>query len=575
MEKLCVNKKCGGFFNDCLYAEELNFWSLFLFVAALIYAYPFYTAEYIAYGDALFHMNRIEGIKEALLAFEIPARINGYMLNGYGTADGIMYPNLLLYFPAALRILGVPVALAWNIYWIFIIMLGIFVSFTGYSVWTKNIRAGAVCACFYVSAVCVVFCLGHGAGDYPAFMTLPLAIGSLIKILEDEKNAKYWWVFVIGFTIIIETHVITALFLIILIFILLAFYNKALKNKIQRGAVLKAAFFSCLLNLWFALPFAYFYKTVSFHINNPPSVNSLHDVTSSIYEIVYSQCYLGAPILLFLLVCLFFGKTRKDKCFIVACLIYLLMLFAVSEYFPWEWIENNLPGGKFLPSLQFSLRFIPFGAMFIILYIGNFFAKYAKTSKKYLFAATVFFIYIVELAIASNSPIYFGHNLFMRFDYAKLDSLPSYIRDNYYVAEDYLYSDVIFHKLRNERGEVYGKDEFKSDARVFAIKKQGTRLEFSYNVDYDTVIQVPLFYWEGYEATDENGDKHLITSGENRFMEVHVPKGNGMVKIHYAGLWFFWLCDAISFVAFLAFIFIVTIKERRKENLEISGNSCV
>ena len=383
MEKLRINNS-GGCFGFFLYGEELKFWVLFLFLAALIYAYPFYTVEYISYGDALFHMNRIEGIKEALLAFEIPARINGYMLNGYGTADGIMYPNLLLYFPALLRIFDVPVALAWNIYWIFIIILGVFASFAGYSIWTKNIRAGAVCACFYVSAVCIVFCLGHGAGDYPAFMTLPLAVGSLIKILESEENAKYWVFLVIGFTIIFQTHVITALVSIILIFALLAFYNKALKNEIQRKAILKAAFFSCLLNLWFAVPFAYFYSTVSFHINNPPSVSSLHEVTSGLYEIVYSQCYLGAPVLLLLMFFLIYGKTKKNKGFIATLLVYLATLFAVSEYFPWEWIENNLPGGKFLPSLQFALRFIPFAAVFILLYVGDFFANYLKTSKKYL-----------------------------------------------------------------------------------------------------------------------------------------------------------------------------------------------
>ncbi|MBR3721944.1 MAG: hypothetical protein IKN12_04185, partial [Selenomonadaceae bacterium] len=76
MENLRL-KNCGGFFGEFLYDDELKFWSLFVLFAALIYAYPFYTTEYIALNDVFFHMNRIEGIKEEILAFEIPARING------------------------------------------------------------------------------------------------------------------------------------------------------------------------------------------------------------------------------------------------------------------------------------------------------------------------------------------------------------------------------------------------------------------------------------------------------------------------------------------------------------------
>ena len=543
--------------NKILYADEWKFWSLLLLVFGAIYVYPYYSTEYLNYTDVPFHLNRIEGIKESLLGGEFPARVHGYQMNGYGTLDGVMYPDLLLYLPALLRILGAPLALSWNIFWIFLVFLGLLTAFLGFTIWSQNIRKGAVAALFLQGSEMGFFALGAAVGDYTAFFALPLVFGALIKILEDEKYAKYWYFLVIGFTIIFETHIVTTVILSFLIFAILILNFKALKNKIQRAAILKSAAFGVLLNIWFAAPFAYFYKTVDFHINNPKLADSLHRFSVNFETIASEQFHLGLPIFILLVLLLILKRTRKNKAFITSVFAYAFVLFATHNYFPWEWIENNIPGGSFLPNFQFPLRFVPFGLVFVIYYIGSLFCDISK--KKYLIGSTAFLICIVSIFVSFQDrfPVYFDENNAPIRDYKSAENLPSYTTENVRVQEDYLYADIDFYKLRNEKNEVYSSKDYKTDAKLFDIKKQGVRLEFSYLSDHDTKIQVPLFYFKGYEAKDENGNRLDVYSGENRFMEVRVPKGEHTVKIRYAGLNGFKICDVVSFVTLIIFCVIL------------------
>lgn len=553
-----------------LYFDEWKFWSFLLLIFGAIYVYPYYSTEYLNYVDVPFHLNRIEGIKESLLGGEIPARVHSYQMNGYGTLDGVMYPDLLLYFPAILRILGAPLGLSWNIYWIFAVFLGLLTSFAGFTIWSQNLRKGAVAALFLQGSEMGFFALGAAAGDYPAFFALPLAIGALVKILEDEKYAKYWPFLVIGFTIIFETHIITTTLLSVLIFAILILNYKALKNKIQRVAILKSAAFSILLNIWFTAPFVYFYKTVEFHINHPKLAESLHQFSVDFEQIASEQFHLGLPIFILLILLLIFKKTRKNKAFIKSIFAYSFLVFTTHNYFPWEWIEKSIPGGSFLPNFQFAIRFVPFGLVFLIYYIGSLFCDIIK--KKYLAGIAAFLICMVSIFVSFQNrfPVYFDENNVPIKDYKSAENLPSYTTEKVKVQEDYLYADIDFHKLRNEKNEVFSSNDYKTDAKLFNIKKRGTRLEFSYMAEHDTKIQVPLFYWKGYEAKDENGNGLDVYFGENRFMEVSVPKGEHRVTIRYAGLIGFRVCDAISLITLIVFCFILMRKKLPASHIRLS-----
>lgn len=541
---------------NILYLNEWKFWTIFLLFVALIYSYPFYTTEYLNHGDAFFHMNRIEGIKESLLGGEFPVRVHGFQLNGYGTIDGIMYPDLFLYFPAILRILGLSVTVSWNIFWIFLIILGLFISFLGFTIWSQNVRKGAIAALLFNITEAGFFCLGHAVGDHAAIFALPLVIGSLFKILEDEKFAKYWYWFVIGFCIIFHSHILTTIILFPLILFILILKYKPLKNPIQRMAIFKSALFSFFLNVWFAFPFLYFYTTTNLHIydSKPPS---LHNSTLNFTELLFSQFYLGIPfltLLILFLVLIVLKKLPKNKELILSVFAYVFLIFMMHENFPWEWIEKNIPGGQIFPKFQFSFRFAPFGIVFLSLYLGSLLVEIFKNKRKYFIAILTFLLNIFAIIIHPYAPIYFLHNtLVIQTEHKTLENLPSYRTDDIYLQEDYLYSDVNFYQLKNSKNEIFSSNDYKTDAELFNIKKQGATLEFSYNAKENTKAQVPLFYWKGYEAKDENGNSLELDFGENRFMTINLLKGEHSVKICYEGLKIFKIFDIISLISLIIF----------------------
>ena len=65
---------------------------IFLLGLAVFVSYPLYN-DYLVYShDINFHLVRIEGLKEALSNFQIPARIHPLENNGYGYATSMVYP---------------------------------------------------------------------------------------------------------------------------------------------------------------------------------------------------------------------------------------------------------------------------------------------------------------------------------------------------------------------------------------------------------------------------------------------------------------------------------------------------
>ena len=67
-------------------------------------------------ADWSFHLSRIEGIAQGLREGQFPVRVYSIAKDGYGYAPSLFYGELLLYFPAVLRLLGMSVQGAYHTY---------------------------------------------------------------------------------------------------------------------------------------------------------------------------------------------------------------------------------------------------------------------------------------------------------------------------------------------------------------------------------------------------------------------------------------------------------------------------
>ena len=79
---------------------------LFIILTTAVLCFMLFEDDIFIGHDLRFHMNRIVGIKEALMDHQFPPKIYPYTNNGYGYASPIFYCDLFLYPFAILYYLG-------------------------------------------------------------------------------------------------------------------------------------------------------------------------------------------------------------------------------------------------------------------------------------------------------------------------------------------------------------------------------------------------------------------------------------------------------------------------------------
>ena len=84
---------------------------------------------YFESTDGAFHLNRLIGIKEALLDHQIIPKIYPYTNNGYGYASPLFYCDFFLYPFAIIYYLSLPLIKAFKLMYIFYTLVGSIIAF--------------------------------------------------------------------------------------------------------------------------------------------------------------------------------------------------------------------------------------------------------------------------------------------------------------------------------------------------------------------------------------------------------------------------------------------------------------
>jgi len=93
--------------------KKVFFW---LMVITLIASVPYLYGFNVSGADFTYHLQRIEGVKDGILSGFFPVRLEPKWVYDHGYANAIFYCNLLLIFPALLRIFGFPVSFSYNVF---------------------------------------------------------------------------------------------------------------------------------------------------------------------------------------------------------------------------------------------------------------------------------------------------------------------------------------------------------------------------------------------------------------------------------------------------------------------------
>lgn len=562
-----------------------------LLAISIFVSYPFFL-DYAWDGhDFIFHLTRLEGIKDGLLSGQFPVRISPIFYDGYGYANPIFYGELFLYIPAFLRLIGFPLTKCFNVY---VIMINTFTCFGSYYCFKRMFKASEIAvftALLYTMApyrLMDIF-VRAAVGEYTALMFLPFIAYGLYRVYtEDTERKEYRWSFiplVIGITGIMHSHVLTGEIvggIILMVCVMLFFLTLQRKRFL---ALVKAVVVTVGINLWFLVPFVDFALTQDIRVFHSES-NDLIQTTGAFFTQLISlfqdpisvgsgdvwagianemPLTLGMPLAAGMILCfaMLFIQNTKDKKVklhaLFALLTAVIVAWMATIYFPWDRISTTLPLlGKMITSLQFVWRFLGpaaaaasvatgFGLVMLKAKEGK--AAVALVGSALCILTVVSGMLYINQIISDRGPI--------RMNYT--DS-----HNNTYAAMKGEYA------LRDIRYEVVTQifEPRVNNGEVEDYQKQGTNISFTVtDADQSCYVLLPLQNYKGYQVTSEDGsitNKNLST-GPAAVMRIDIPEGyRGNIEVHYRGLWYWRLAEFISAVC-LVFVVILICKDKRKK----------
>ncbi len=540
----------------------------FLIGMTLISCYPLFDGKtYVRGEDMFFHLTRIKGIAESLRAGYFPVRNQLYWLHNYGYGVGFYYPDVFLYFPALMVLLGFDLL---SSYKVFLIVCGFF---SVASVWYATMRITKIRPAAYTAAVLMTFSAYRlsnlyyrgAVGETQAAVFLPLIILGLYEIFYE--NPGRWFYFAAGFLGLLCSHIISLTIAAVFTFLFLLLHIKKLltDRQIFFGLV-KSVLFTAGIGSFFWMPMLEQMKT-----NPELRINRIIDSGANLNIANYAfpiqnllsrfkiwnfawqaDCiYPGWPLLLVPLFGILVWKKRNR---IVRAADYmlgfaLLMLWMCTRAFPWT-VKIFLP---FVTRIQFAYRILLPASILLSICGGIYFAV---LSKRRLFpvlltalAAFCFFstAYPIFQETIQNRTV--KKNLFV-------------MQDNRVSGAEYLPKGLDNDFPLKNADTVFIPDG-KSKLKITGHDRQGLSFSFSYELSGDTDdvrISVPLIYYTGYQGTitAENGSViHPEIRWDNRGLVSLSSSGisRGTVCVSYQKTNIQKISEVITLISFIIFIF--------------------
>lgn len=552
--------------------------------------------EYILYGhDLIFHLFRIEGLAEGLKAGDFPVRIQPGWFNGWGYPVSVMYGDGLLLFPAALRLLGVSVQNAYKCYIAAINLATAGVAYYTFFQISRDKRIGLFGSCIYTLFPYRLSCVYVRAavGEYSAMLFLPLVVlgfyfspqkqtfsereyisesGGFTGKKKENARMKYLIATVIGFSGLIQTHVISC-FLAAFAIILFCITN--LKEMLNRNRLLYFAEIfagTVLVNLWFLVPFFRYMQedfTVNLRHGMEPAFQNYGASLAELFAVYWNGTLnmpwgaiaplsekfprsVGTTLLIFLAVAVLMyhkGILGRQKKKIALCAgFFVLFSFMASILFPYREINKILPAvGSLFGKIQFPYRFLTlagvFGSLLAVLVLINLSDKYGKKTAAAIMALTGF-LAVMQGAQLIYSTLYRG-DMCLVYDIAAFES-------NAVSTGEYLYEGSwgpATEALQVPEGDGVKIEGFVKKYHTVSVICKAEKTEAS--------LLIPLYYYPGYTAADLNtGERFIVQkSGNNNQICVLLPEGyEGTLQVRFQEPVSWRLAEVVSGISILIFL---------------------
>ena len=547
-------------------AQEILVDALVIVGVALLAMSPMFNT-YLYNGDDLcYHLARMEGIKDGILDGQLPVIILPDALQGNGYLNA-MYPYLFLYIGAFLRICRVSIGLSYKTV-IFLANLGsalcAYFAFRSVSKSRRTVILAVVLYTLMPYRFTNIFSRGD-LGETLALVFWPLVVAGMYHILLGDRNKWHYLVF--GFSGVMQSHILSLTFVMGFCIIAALVYIGNIAGEKRYVEIGKAAGVTILLNLWFIVPFLYYYYAQDLGTEMlrwsgyfEQSIN-LSNMTQTIS--LYNKQYfsLGLPLLgcagvgVLYLVC----EKKREHTELDRYLVFLLFLGALltlmtTGYFPSMEMKNSEFLDSIMTMLQFPWRFLG-PACTCFLFVGAVWLSKSEILKPYrnvIFALLIGLNLLTILSIPADNS---------HMPYRSAVSTASKGHDSKMAANIGIFYPHEW-RLAGIDDENLTNTVIVSDpnhVNVISYEKKGTKVRTVYTADSEgNYVELPILNYLGYRAYDEDGKRMDIVDGEWRRIRIML-NGDGKehtVYVRYGPVAGFVVADLISALTIAGWIWL-------------------
>ena len=521
-----------------VFAKPRNEMALGILLAlTLLACYPLLDGKTYVHGqDMFFHLTRIKGIAESLHAGYFPVRDQLYWLHNYGYGVGFYYPDVFLYFPALMVLLGFDLLTAYKLFLVLCSFFAIASAWFAAGRIAKNRTAAFAAAIFMAFAAYRLSNLYYRGtvGETQAAVFFPLIILGLYEIFYGKTER--WPYFAFGFLGLLCCHVISLTMAAVLT---LLFLLTQLKKLFTEPRIIRALIFSVLtvlgIGAFFWMPMLeQTFTNPGLRVNNLLAGAADFNLTNYSFPIqnLFSRfrnwdfafqadsIYPGWGLLLVPLLGIAAGK-RRDRTVKAAdfMLVFsLLLLWMCSRAFPWTW-KIFLP---FVTRIQFAYRLLLPATVLLSLSGGIYFASVFRDRRPFLLLTVLalfcFFSTAFPVLQETVRNLTVEKNMFVMQD--------SRISGGEYMPEG-LESD-----FPDKNADTVFISENDPGLKIKSHDRKKLTFRFSFKLPEDSGevrFSVPLIYYTGYRGS--------LTAEDGTELKAEIGKdGRGLVSLSNQGL---------------------------------------
>lgn len=562
--------------------ELLILIGIFLFSSVLLMSNVVYFGH-----DLEFHINRIASMANGLREGQFPVRMYSDMLNGYGYPNSVFYGETLLYVPAVLYLLKVPLGTCYQSYILLNNFLTIVFSYACFKTITGRKRYALLGVFLYtLSPYRIVNIYTRAAvGEYTAMTFLPLIVLGLWNILTQEKITLDKYIpLCIGLSGVVQSHVITTEISMIFIAITCVICIKRVFQTKRLIAFIKAAVITLLMNLWFIIPLIDY---MGMDINSKQNTARIQE--QGLYPVQWIGMFfagsgfsnknttnaeiglsLGIGFLIGIVIAFYLCNVMKSKiknkiefdCMKIGLGLGLLAMILTSRFFPWDSIAaRSVFFEKIFCVIQFPWRYLVAATMcFAVSTVlaVELLEKYCDKIKKGYAIFLIIFLNLISIS-------------YYYYDYSyRCSSSEVLSEDNRNIMQignkEYLLVDTDVEQLHSRA--------IHTDSGVQAkeLAKENGKYAFEVKNDADCVksITVPVLHYDNYRAYDSNtGEMLEISTGDNNCIAIEIPSGyEGRITVQYHPRMIWRICEVISLLTVIAligyFVYVMLLQKKKQ-----------